>query len=148
MNVESNVAAKLQPHHTTVRMTKSMASAFIAAYKGAYGTRGGCRWLEEALTELLKSKDYLFLVGAGEANLTFEITRGITLTPKCKALLEEGVIRFRKVDNLANGVAAKVLRAAIRHRLERESENTDRSKRPAGVEIKVGRLLKKAASTN
>lgn len=131
---------------TTVRMPASLSESFTAAYTSVYGPRGGARWVEEALSTFLRLRDFALRVGAGEASQTFDANKGIGLTPKCQTLLEDGIRRYRRLDPLVEGVGSQILRAAIKLRLE--SEDAPAPAVATDVEVKVGRLVKKAASSS
>lgn len=129
---------------TTVRMTKDMARVFTSAYRVIYGQRGCSRWVEEALESLLKDASFVMKVGVGEADQAFEANKGVSLTPKCQRLLEDGIRRYRRLDPMAEGVGSKILRAAIKQRLDQDE--VPEPSPTAQLEVKLGRLGKKAVS--
>lgn len=129
---------------TTVRMPAELAKTFTRAYQDIYGPRGGARWVEEALEVLLGDRNFVLKVGAGEEAQSFDTNKGISLTPKCQTLLENGIRRYRSLDPLVEGVGSQILRAAIKHRLTVDSAP------PATIapnlEVKTGRLGRKASA--
>ena len=113
---------KKLPHTkaTSVRMTAAMAEKYVSAYTSIYGPRGGGRWVEEALAQLLKHPSFLTKIGAGEANIEFEISRHIGLTPLSQSQIQDAVRQVRRVDPLLSGLPSMIIRAAIKHRLDSE----------------------------
>jgi len=124
-------------------MTAAMANAYVASYSALYGYRGGGRWVEEALDQLLKHPSFLTKVGVGEAHIEFEVSQYIGLTPFGQSLLEDAVRRYRRVDPLVEGVPSMIIRAAIKLRLDSAPSKPIESKVVPQAEISPGSLRRR-----
>jgi hypothetical protein len=87
--------------------------------KDNYGLRGKSKWVSEAIEMLTKINNFAELVHYSDEMHGFDKTEAVVLDYKTKSLLEESVIKIRKVYPAIEGVKSRIIRTAILQRLLR-----------------------------
>ncbi len=86
-----------------------------------YGLRGKSQWVSEAIIRLTQIDNYPELVNYSDEMHTLEKVETIVIDQEIKMLLEEAIVKIRKVFPIMEGVKSRIVRTAILQRLLRSA---------------------------
>lgn len=86
-----------------------------------YGMRGKSKWVAEAITNLLSTKNFPELVSYSDEMQGFDKIDTLVIEPELKRELEHAVLLIRKQFPVMEGVVSRIIRTAILQRLLRST---------------------------